>query len=241
MDLSNVLESDFDDAILAGLSEDEIAGLLEAAPKKAKKALAKKVKASATKQNLMMSSTPANSRGELTRRFNLLPQDIQDGLTRRRLQASDGVLYAIKSVAGAKSVKMFRDDDNKVTGMCNISSGKLEKGSFFLMNEIVLLSGLATSDDANAGTTSTFHVIDTAIRNGELELRVNGAAVLTALSTEVFNTTGNRTGHTGLYRLDNPKLINEQQGIEVNLEWANPAPARMWLKVLLKGTIIMKN
>jgi hypothetical protein len=188
----------------------------------------------------MASSTPANSRGELTRRFNFLPQGIQKGLTNRTLQASDGVLYAIKSVAGAKSVKMFRDDDNKVTGLCNISSGKLEKGNHFLLNEIILLSGLATSDQAT-GTTSTFHVIDSAIRNGEMELRVNGSAVLSALSTEVFNTTGNRSGHTGLYKLDNPKLISDQQSIEVNLEWANPAPEKMWVKVLLKGTIIMKN
>ena len=240
MDLGNILESDFDDAILAGLSEDEIAGLLEAAPKKAKKALARKVKTTASRQNLMASSQPANSRGELTRRFNLLPQYIQDGLTRRTLQASDGVLYAIKSVGNAKSVKMFRDDDNKVTGSCNISSGKLEKGNFFLMNEIVLLSG-NTPTENEAGTTATFHVIDTAIRNGELELRVNGSAVLSALSTEVFNTTGNRSRHVGSYRLDNPKLINDQQAIEVNLEWANPAPARTWVKVLLKGTIIMKN
>jgi hypothetical protein len=156
------------------------------------------------------------------------------------LQASDGVLYAIKSVQGAKSVKMFRDDDNKVTGLCNISSGKLEKGNFFLMNEIILLSGLASSTTSD-GTTATFHVVDSAIRNGELELRVNGSSVLSALSTEVFNTTGNRSGHTGLYKLDNPKLIGEQQAIEVNLEWANPAPERMWIKVLLKGTIIMKN
>jgi hypothetical protein len=240
MDLGNILESDFDDAILAGMSEEEIAGLLEAAPKKAKKALVRKAKAIATRQNLALSSSPTNSRGELTRRFNFLPKNIQDGLTRRTLQASDGVLYAIKSVQGAKSVKMFRDDDNKVTGLCNISSGKLEKGNFFLMNEIILLSGLANSDTAD-GTTATFHVIDSAIRNGELELRVNGSSVLSALSTEVFNTTGNRSGHTGLYNLDNPKLISDQQAIEVNLEWANPAPTRMWVKVLLKGTIIMKN
>ncbi len=240
MELGNILESGFDDAILAGLSEDEIAGLLEAAPAKAKKLLAKKVKATAGKQNLVASAQPVNSRGELTRRFNLLPKDIQAGLTRRTLQASDGVLYAIKSVANAKSVKMFKDDDNKVVGVCNISSGKLEKGNFFLMNEIILLSG-TTVADGDAGTTANFGVIDTAIRSGEMELRVNGSAVLGALSTEVFNTKENNRAHIGSYRLDNPKLINDQQAIEVNLEWANPAPAKMWVKVLLKGTIIMKN
>jgi hypothetical protein len=240
MDLGQILESDYDDAMLASISEDEIAGLLEAAPRATKKKLAKKVKSSATRQNLMVSSSPTNSRGELLRRFGHLPKDIQDGLNKRQLQASDGVLYAIKYVGGAKSVKMFKDDDNKVTGLCNISSGKLERGSFFLLNEIILLSG-NVANDGDTGTTATFHVIDSAIRNGEMELRIKGSSVLSALSTEVFNTTGNRSGHTGLYKLDNPKLINEQQAIEVNLEWANPAPTRMWVKVLLKGTIIMKN
>jgi len=240
MELGQLLGSEFDDATIAGMSEDEIAGLLEAAPAKAKKALVKKVKATATKQNLMASSTPTNSRGELTRRFNLLPQYIQDGLTRRTLQASDGILYAIKSVANAKSVKMFRDDDNKVTGICNISSGKLEKGNFFLMNEIILLSG-TTENENDGGTTVNFGLLDTLIRSGELELRVNGSAVLTALSTEVFNTKFNDLVHVGSYKLDNPKLISDQQGIEVNVEWANPAPAKMWIKAMLKGTIIMKN
>jgi len=47
MDLGTILESDFDDAVFAGYSDEELAGIIEAAPASAKKALARKVKNSA--------------------------------------------------------------------------------------------------------------------------------------------------------------------------------------------------
>jgi len=44
----------------------------------------------------------------------------------------------------------------------------------------------------------------------------------------------------GHYRLDNPKLIKDQQTIEFNLEWGANAPASTFVKAILRGTVIIK-
>jgi hypothetical protein len=43
-----------------------------------------------------------------------------------------------------------------------------------------------------------------------------------------------------LFVLDNPKIIRDQQSIEFNLEWAANAPANSFLKVILRGTAVIK-
>jgi hypothetical protein len=40
--------------------------------------------------------------------------------------------------------------------------------------------------------------------------------------------------------LDNPKIIRDQQSIELNLEWAANAPENTFLKVILRGTAVIK-
>ena len=43
-----------------------------------------------------------------------------------------------------------------------------------------------------------------------------------------------------LFVLDNPKIIRDQQSIEFNLEWAANAPENSFLKVILRGTAVIK-
>jgi hypothetical protein len=77
-------------------------------------------------------ATGSRSRAEFEKRISLLPKEIQQGLASQSLQAVDTAYYVVKTISGSKVIKMFKDDDNKVVGTSNISSGKLEKGNYFL-------------------------------------------------------------------------------------------------------------
>lgn len=177
------------------------------------------------------------SRAQFERRVNQLPDETRSRLAKGELQAADAAFYVVKSVAGSRSQKMFRDDDNKVTGISNLSSGKLEKGSYFLLDGITLLAGMAgegeTVQDVN------FTVIPDYIRNGQFELSANNTTIIDGASLELFNTTGQNVA-AGHYILDNPKMIDEQKAIELNLEWAKDAPAGMYIKAILRGSVVTK-
>ena len=183
-------------------------------------------------------ATSSRSRAEFEKRIHLLPTEIQKGLASQSLQAVDTVIYVVKSVAGSKVVKMFKDDDNKVVGISNISSGKLEKGNFFLLYGVQLMAGIAEANETAADVN--FNIIPDYVRNGEFEFKANGTVLVPNTSNEAFFTEG-KDVFKGLYVLDNPKVIKDQQAIEFNLEWGTNAPANTYLKAILRGTSVIKS
>ncbi|NCB08790.1 MAG: hypothetical protein EOM73_11560, partial [Bacteroidia bacterium] len=76
----------------------------------------------------------AQSRAEMLDKFALLPKEIQAGLSSGKLQMTDHVIYATKSVSGATTVKLFEDSDSRMVGVCNISKAKMEKNEYFLLS-----------------------------------------------------------------------------------------------------------
>ncbi len=223
-----------DNSLLGAVNEDDFLAALNIAPEREKKKLFRKLQ---TQSRSYAVSTSSGSRAEFEKRIHLLPSEIQRGLADQSLQAVDTAFYAIKAIGGSKSVKMFRDDDSKVAGYANISSGKLEKGNFFLLYGLCLLAGV--SGDTESFGTVNFNFIPEHLRNGEFEFKANGTILLPSNSTEAFYTEGKRT-YKGLYILDNPKLIKDQQSIEFNVEWASTAPEKTYLKAVLHGTAIIK-
>ena len=181
--------------------------------------------------------TGKGSRAEFEKRLNLLPGDIQQGLANQTLQAVDTAYYVVRSIAGSKVVKMLKDDDNKVVGTSNISSAKLEKGNHFLLHGIQLLGGTAEANETMGSVN--FVMIPDYVRNGNFEFKANGTVLIPNTSCEVFNTEG-KDSFQGLLILDNPKMIRDQQPIEFNIEWADNAPANTYLKVILRGTAVIK-
>ena len=177
------------------------------------------------------------SRAQFERRVNQLPDETRARLAKGELQAADAAFYVVKSVAGSRSQKMLRDDDNKVVGISNLSSGKLEKGSYFLLDGITLLAGVAgegeTAHDVN------YTVLPDFIRNGQFELTANNTTIIDGASLELFNTAGQDVAG-GHYTLDNPKMIDEQKAIELNLEWGADAPAGTFIKAILRGSVVTK-
>ncbi len=232
MTLGEITQSEFQ--LLGAVSDEELLMALEGASPQAKKTFSKAIRTFAKNRN---QSPSRGSRGELEKRLHMLPKEIQEGLARQTLQAVDAAYYVVKDISGSKVQKLLKDDDNKVVGLSNISSAKLEKGNMFLLNGLTLLAG--TAGDGETAMDVNFTVIPDYLRNGEFEFIANGATLIQNASNELFNTTG-QVIPVGHYRLDNPKLIKDQQTIEFNLEWGANAPASTFVKAILRGTVIIK-
>ena len=232
MNLGEITQSEFQ--LLGAINDEELLMALEGASAQAKRNFSKSIRSFAKQRNQAPSR---GSRGELEKRLHMLPKEIQEGLARQTLQAVDAAYYVVKDISGSRVQKLLKDDDNKVVGMSNISSAKLEKGNLFLLNGLTLLSG--TAGDGDTAMDVNFNVVPDYLRNGEFEFIANGSTLIQNASNELFNTTG-QVIPVGHYRLDNPKLIKDQQTIEFNLEWGANAPAGTFVKAILRGTVIIK-
>ena len=220
--------------LLGAVSEDEFVEALDLSGQPEKRKFFRKIQNQSRIQTTAMSS---RSRAEFEKRLHLLPREIQKGLANQSLQAVDSAYYVVKTIAGSKVVKMFKDDDTKVVGTGNISSGKLEKGNFLLLYGVQLLSGIA--DVNETGAQVNFNVIPDYMRNGEFEFKANGTVLVPNTSNEMFYTD-NKDIFKGLFIMDNPKIIRDQQAIEFNIEWGVNAPVGTYLKAILRGTSVIK-
>ena len=232
--LGQLATSDFE--LLGAISEDELLGALERAPLAERKQFIRRVKNQSQKV-VAATAAPANSRGEFEKRMPMLPKEIQTGLASKNLQVVDAAYYVTKNVSASKIAKMLKDDDNKVIAQSNISSAKLEKGNMMLLSGIILLAGVA--EQGKTVGDVTFDFLPAYIRNGEFEFKANGTTLIPSTSCEVFNTAG-MTIRKGLFRLDNPKIINDQQAMELNLEWSSNAVDNTYIKAILIGTSVTK-
>jgi hypothetical protein len=220
--------------LLGAMSEDDFLEALSLSGPADKKKLFRKIQ---NQTKATTAATSSRSRAEFEKRIAMLPKEIQQGLANQSLQAVDTAYYVARAIGGSKVLKMLKDDDNKVVGQSNISSGKLEKGNYFLLYGITLLGAVGEAAD-NPGTVN-YDIIPYYVRNGEFEFKANGTVLVPNTSCEVFQTEG-KDNFKGLFVLDNPKIIRDQQSIEFNLEWAANAPENSFLKVILRGTAVIK-
>jgi len=227
--LGQISNSELD--LMGAMTEDELLGALDRATPIERKAFMRKVKT----QSKPVTSGTSDSRMEFEKRLHLLPKDIQVGLSNKTLQAVDVAYYITKNVAWNKVIKMLKDDDNKVIGVSNISSAKLEKGNVMLLSGIILLG----SNNCGNPVEGHFDVLPEYLRNGEFEFKANGTTLIPSTSCEVFNTTGT-TRQKGFYKLDNPKIIFDQQAMELNIEWGQNGVDNQFIKAILVGTAVTK-
>lgn len=232
MSLGEITQSEF--TLLGAVAENELIAAMDAASPTAKQTFARSIRQFAKTRS---AGASRGSRGELEKRLHMLPKETQEGLARQTLQAVDAAFYVVKDISGSKVQKLLKDDDNKVVGISNISSAKLEKGNYFLLNALSLLAGTAGVGESVFDVN--FTVLPDYLRNGEFEFIANGTTLLQNASCELFNTNGQDVP-VGQYELDNPKLIKDQQTIEFNLEWGANAPANTFVKAIMRGTIIIK-
>lgn len=160
------------------------------------------------------------SRAEFEKFFPELPKEIKDKLKTGALRLADHTVYTIKPVSGAKTIKMFESQDVKEVGLRNISNAKLPKNMALLVSGIFLLQGVAASLSNDDMKTTTFNTIDSvgALANGEYKLKANKKQLVSDTSNRNFITNDFSFVPRGYYKLDNPRLIQDDVDIEFEIE-----------------------
>ncbi|MGZ3931680.1 MAG: hypothetical protein ACXVNO_01450 [Bacteroidia bacterium] len=182
------------------------------------------------------------SRAEFEKFFKEVPKEVQKQLLNGDLRLADYTVYSLKQVK-SKTVKLFETQDIKETGITNISQAKLSKNSIFLVSGIYLLAGVA-ADDTNKdiikstalGSVNQFP----AIANAEFYLKANKKQIIPeGANVRKFITDNNHLVNMGYVKLDNPRIIKDDELIEfvVELGTMQNLDAKTFLFVGLDGTI----
>lgn len=160
------------------------------------------------------------SRAEFEKFFVELPAHIKEQLLQGKLRLADHLIYSIKPVKGAKTIKMFESQDVKEVGLRNISNAKLPKNMALLVSGIFMLQGMAASQNVDDIKVTTFETIDSvgAFANGEFKLKANKKQLVSDTSNRNFITQGFSQVPKGFYKLANPRLIHDDIDIEFEIE-----------------------
>lgn len=160
------------------------------------------------------------SRAEFEKFFPELPKHIKEQLRDGKLRLADHLIYTIKPVKGAKTIKMFESQDVKEVSLRNISNAKLPKNMALLVSGIFMLQGEAASlsvDDVKVTKFDTIEGIG-ALANGEFKLKANKKQLVSDTSNRKFVTTQFDMVPKGYYKLANPRLIHDDIDIEFEIE-----------------------
>ena len=192
-------------------------------------------------QKLVKKPIPSHgSRAEFEKFFVELPKHIKEQLLQGKLRLADHLIYTIKPVNGAKTIKMFESQDVKEVGLRNISNAKLPKNMALLVSGIYLLQGEAASLGVEDVKTTKFETIDNigALANGEFKLKANKKQLVSDTSNRNFVTTQFNMVPKGFYKLANPRLIHDDIDIEFEIELGtiNGISANTVIYIGLSGT-----
>lgn len=181
------------------------------------------------------------SRAEMEKYFKQLPKHVKQELVKGSLRLADWTVYSVKPIT-SKTIKMFEPQDDKEVGVRNISNAKLPKNTVFLVSGIILLTGTSTNpQDPEANKAINFKTLSTvpAIANGEFSLKANKKQIVPEnQSNRRFITDNDTTVQWGYYKLDNPRLIKDEEVIEFVVELGTQfqIPQGQFLYAALDGT-----
>jgi len=214
--LGQLMESEYTNPTellgLNGEMDTELMGYLNALnPVQRAKAMSKIVKRHIPSQG---------SRAEFEKFFVELPKHIKEQLLQGKLRLADQLIYTIKPIKGAKTIKMFESQDVKEVNLRNISNAKLPKNMALLVSGIYLLHGVADSMDVDDIKTTKFDSIENigALANGEFKLKANKKQLVSDTSNRKFVTTQFDMVPKSFYKLANPRLIHDDVDIEFEIE-----------------------
>lgn len=214
--LGQLMESEYTNPIeLLGLNgevDTELLGYLNALnPVQRVKAMSKITKRHIPSQG---------SRAEFEKFFVELPKHIKEQLLQGKLRLADHLIYTIKPVKGAKTIKMFESQDVKEVNLRNISNAKLPKNMALLVSGIYLLHGVSDTLEIDDVKITKFDTIENvgALANGEFKLKANKKQLVSDTSNRKFVTTQFDMVPKGFYKLSNPRLIHDDVDIEFEIE-----------------------
>jgi len=161
------------------------------------------------------------SRAEFEKFFKEVPESVKASLLSGDLRLADFTIYSVKQVK-SKTVKLFETQDVKESGITNISNAKLPKNFVFLVSGIYLLAGIsADANDKEKIKATNFQSVMAmpAIANAEFSLKANKKQIIPEGNiVRKFITDNNHFNNLGYYKLDNPRLIKDDELIEFVVE-----------------------
>jgi len=159
------------------------------------------------------------SRAEMEKHFKELPAHIREGLRKGELRLADTVIYSIKPITQT-TIKMFETQDVQEIGLRNISNAKLPKNQALLVSGIILLAGVSATPAVADVMSTAYSGIEAmpALNTGEFYLNGNKKQLIPETSNYVFRTTGYNMRPVGYYKLDNPRIIEDDVLIELVVE-----------------------
>jgi hypothetical protein len=172
-----------------------------------------------------LSTKPVGSRGsraEFEKFFKELPAEVKSGLLKGNLRLTDYTIYSMKPINNSKTIKLFETQDVKETGLRNIDKAKLDKNFVFLVSGIYFFAGVSadiTDNDKLKATNFQSVVNFPAIANGEFSLKANKKQIIPEGNmVRKFITDNDHTRPLGYFKLDNPRLIKDDELIEFVVE-----------------------
>lgn len=185
--------------------------------------------------------TSRGSRKDMEKFFAQVPNHVQAELKKGGVRLADYTIYSMKPI-NSKTIKMFEPQDDKEVGVRNISNAKLPKNMVFVVSGIYLLTGTNPEPTNPEGHKAIrFGSVGTvaSICNGEFSLKANRKQIIPEnQAIRRFVTDNDMTVPLGYYKLDNPRLIRDEELIEFTVELGTQVniPANQWLYVGLDGT-----
>lgn len=230
--LENIEEYNNAGALLGLDGDDELLGALKRANPIQRQKLVNKITNTASRS--------IGSRGEMEKHFGELPAHIKSGLAKGELRLADSMIYSIKPVS-SKTIKLFETQDDKETGLRNVSNAKLPKNQAMIVSGIVILVGIAESDVKDKIIATKFGKIEDfpAIANGEFSLKCNKKQIVPETPNYIFKTDQLHKVPVGYYKLANPRLIHDDMLIEMVIELGSMEgiPDHSYIYAGLHGTI----
>lgn len=176
-----------------------------------------------------------NSRIEFEQKFMQLPQEIREGLLKKRLQLADTRFYVVKDIAAKNQIDVLQGTDNKNVGLGNLATAKLEKDNWFLLSAI----RMTYAESPTGKESADFTHIPAVIRNGEFEFEAGNKKLVGLITNDVFDTVGRSDVQIGYYKFSSTKVIEPQVEIKMPVKFAAAAGANTFLKVVFIGTSVI--
>ncbi len=182
------------------------------------------------------------AKAEFEKRMGMLNDQIRKDILRGELQIVDATIYGTRLIGGKSQIEIWENADVATVGLTNITKRELDKDRPFLAVGMILLSGVGADDTGSqdvVGATS-FGTIPAAIANGEMSLEVGKQTLIDKFALNQFTGTPDDNGLKGYHRFDNPKWIEPQREIKLEIEIPVDAAAHTYVKAILIGATVEK-
>jgi hypothetical protein len=182
------------------------------------------------------------AKAEFEKRIAQMPKDIQRALAKGSLQIVDGDIYSIKSISNRQTVTLLESSDDKVVGICNLNSAKLDSNKWFLITAIELMycADASGTDDDHLKIANYSDDLPPQIANGEFQLDQDSDVLIPEVSCEVFENRGRTNIKKGYYKLENPKFLKPLKEISPELRLAGIGATNAAVKFRLIGATLAK-